>query len=127
MKVSELFDKQAEPAPAFLDEVFITVDGLAVEVLQEGRKWVSGRFPSNIGIDQPTHLAGAGQQHAHVLGRRGDELGVVNFDGSASHGSKFKLHDDDADELRRRGFKIRPDNLVEWVRLRAPPMQVLLG
>ncbi len=126
MKVRELLGS-AEPEPAFLDEVLVTVDGLAVEVLNEGRKWVSGRFHNNLGIDQPTHLAGAGQQHAHVLGRKGDELGVVNFDGSASHGSRFRLHKDDADELRKRGFTIRPDNLVEWVRLRTPRVQFLLG
>ena len=124
MKLSDLVQSGA---PDFLDEVMLSEVGVAVEVLQESRKWVTGRFERNIGIDQPTHLAGDGKQHAHVLGRKGEELGVVNVDGSSRHGTKFKLHDTDADELRRRGFKIRADNLVEWLKLGLPRTQVLFG
>lgn len=95
-----------------LDEVFVTQDGETAKVLQEG-KWVSGRFERNIRIDQPTH--GVGQTHAHVLCRKGNEIGVVNFDGSASHGTKCRLSDADANALRASGFQISPGNIVEWV------------
>jgi hypothetical protein len=95
-----------------LDEVFTTNDGETGEVLREG-KWVSGRFDRNIRIDQPTH--GVGQTHAHILGRKGNEIGVVNFDGSGSHGTKCRLSDADADVLRASGFHIRPGNIVEWL------------
>lgn len=94
-----------------LDEIFVTKDGETGEVLQEG-KWVSGRFEKNIRVDQPTH--GVGQTHAHVLCRKGNEIGVVNIDGSASHGTKCRLSDADADALRAKGFQIRPGNIVEW-------------
>ena len=53
-----------------LDQVILVAEDGTVE-LQEGRKWVSGRFDRNIGIDQPSH--GVGQQHAHVYGRKGCE------------------------------------------------------
>lgn len=95
-----------------ITDVVITTDGGTSEVLHEG-KWIPGRFDRNIRIDQPTH--GAGQTHAHVLGRKGEEIGVVNFDGSGSHGTKCRLSNDDADALRARGFQIRPGNIVEWV------------
>ena len=51
----------------YLDEIFITDDGVNYKVLNEARNWVDGRFKGNIGIDQPSH--GTGQKHAHVLGR----------------------------------------------------------
>lgn len=121
MKVSEILST----GPEYLDEVFVTPDGTGFKLLQEG-KWISGRFDANIRIDKPTHLHGQGQSHAHVLGRRKDELGVVNFDGTASHGAQFKLHDRDADSLRPIGFTIRPDNLVEWMFL-GPAPKLLLG
>lgn len=95
-----------------LDEIFVTNDGVTMEVLREG-KWISGRFDGNIRIDQPSH--GVGQKHAHVLCRKGNEIGVVNFDGTASHGSRCRLSDADADALRARGFQIPPGNIVEWV------------
>lgn len=97
----------------FLDEVFIVgEDGRNYERLDEG-KWISGRFPSNIRLDQPTH--GAGQPHGHVHGRKGEELVIVNLDGTGSHGTKGRLHDKDANALRSRGFSIRQDNVVEWM------------
>ena len=95
-----------------LDEIFLSIDGVAIELLREG-KWIPGRFERNIRIDQPTH--GVGQMHAHVLCRKGNEIGVVNFDGSASHGAKCRLSDADAAALKARGFQIRPGNIVEWV------------
>lgn len=109
MKLDEL-----KPLHPSLDAIFLVHEDLQqFELLEEG-KLVSGRFPRNIRLDQPTHLQGDGQLHAHVFARKGKELGVVNLDGSGSHGSKFKLHDKDADTLRGFGFVIPADNLVEW-------------
>jgi len=101
-----------------LDEVLVTSDGDELRILREG-KWINGHFERSIRIDLPTH--GAGQKHAHVLGRKRNELGVVNFDGTASHGSKMTLHDRDADALRAIGFNIKPGNIVEWAALPAQP------
>ena len=100
-----------------LKDLVITGDGSSGEVLREG-KWVSGRLDRNIRIDPPSH--GVGQTHAHVLGRKGEELGVVNFDGSASHGTKCRLSVADANALRARGFQIPQGNIVEWVLLWHP-------
>lgn len=107
-----------------LETVLIYEGEPVVRVLSEG-KWIRGRFDSNIRIDQPTH--GVGQTHAHVLGRKGEEIGVVNFDGSSSHGTKCRLSDKDADALRAQGFQIKPDNIVEWLALPEQPRQLLLG
>ncbi|NUX59291.1 hypothetical protein [Paraburkholderia youngii] len=117
MKLEELF-------PTTLEGVFLLAQNQVLEALQEG-KWITGRFEANIRIDQPTHLHGDGQPHAHVLGRKGNELGVVNLDGTASHGSKFKLHDKDAAALRARGFDVSPDNVVEWLFISTMPLVLL--
>lgn len=114
MKLDELFSNVP-----YLDEVLVSRDGSAFELLREG-KLISGRFDRNIRIDQPTHMHGDGKVHGHVYGRKGGELGVVNADGTPSHGTKMKLHDRDADALRAQGFDIRPDNIVEWSVL--PPL-----
>jgi hypothetical protein len=112
-----------EPKLPVLDGVIVLGrDG--VPLLFEGRKWITGRFDSNIGIDQPAH--GRGQQHAHVYGRKGEEIVVVNLDGSGSHGTKGRLHDADAAALRARGFKVRDDNIVEWTSI-AGGLRFLLG
>lgn len=97
-----------------LDEIFVTSDATCYEVLQEG-KWISGRFMKNIRIDQPTY--GAGQTHAHILGRRGEELGVINLDGTASHGTKMMITQQDSEALKARGFSIPPNRVVEWITL----------
>ena len=110
--------------PPFVDEVLVTEDGDVFDLLREG-KWLSGRFDRNIRVDHPTH--GVGQTHAHVLGRKGQEIGVVNLDGTGSHGSRFRLSDVDADALRARGFHIRDDNLVEWAMLEGDQPTLLLG
>jgi hypothetical protein len=107
-----------------LDEIFITENGTDFKPLDEGRKWVSGRFEQNIGIDQPT--SGAGQRHAHVYGRKGNELVVVNVDGTGSHGTKGVVHDKDADALILQGFTLRPDRIVEWTVVGKAP-KLLLG
>lgn len=107
-----------------LGSVVVTPDGLHGEILHEG-KWISGRFDRNIRIDQPTH--GVGQPHAHVLGRKGEEIGVVNFDGTSSHGTRCRLSDQDADALRARGFQIKVGNIVEWLSLQTVGTVFLLG
>lgn len=108
MKISEIIHP-------LLDEVILVKPDLVqFDLLKEG-KTIPGRFPTSIRIDQATHLNGNANPHAHVFGRRGDELGVVNFNGTGSHSSKFKLHAKDAAALRAQGFEIRSDNLVEWI------------
>lgn len=122
MKLHELYDRSARPPS--LDSIMLAESPASpgnIWALNEERKWVKGRFERNIGIDQPSHLHGEGQMHAHVLGRRGNELGVVNLDGTASHGTKVRLHPKDADALRARGFSVRADNIVEWFKLGAMP------
>ena len=106
-----------------LDAVIIASEDGTFE-LYEGRKWVSGRFDRNIGIDHPTH--GAGQTHAHVYGRKGDQIVAVNLDGTASHGTKGRLHKDDATALQKRGFNVQPGQIVEWTKLDYQP-QLLRG
>ncbi len=110
----------AEDLPRF-DELFIPEDG--EEPLYEA--WISGRFDRNIRIDAGSHLPGA-DKHAHVFGRRGEEILAVKFGGGTSHGKKGKLHQDDADALRARGFSIPANNLVEWFVV-GGARQVLLG
>ena len=113
MKTFKKFCKDLHQADLpFLDELILDIKQTKIEELLEG-KWISGRFPRNIRLDQPTH--GAGMPHAHVYGRKGDQLGVVNLDGSGSHGTKIKLHPKDAHTLRAQGLKVPPSNIVEWV------------
>lgn len=109
-----------------IEDVIVTHDGSTFRRLDEG-KWVSGRFERNIRIDQPTHMAGDGQVHAHILGRKGDQLVVVNIDGTGSHGTKGILHPKDADALRGHHFDIRDDRIVEWWILPDAGLELLLG
>jgi hypothetical protein len=103
----------SEIVPIYLDAIYVLdSEADSFQLLREG-KYIAGRFPTSIRIDVATHLGGTVPPHAHVFGRRGDELGVVNLDGTASHGTKFTLHQKDAAALRDRDFNIRPDNLVE--------------
>jgi hypothetical protein len=67
-----------------------------------------------------------GMAGTHVFGCKNDELGVVNLDGTASHGSKVRPHDDDVAELRRRGYRIPAISIVEWVTLASPKVQLLI-
>lgn len=105
-----------------ITEVYIGESASKVTCLKEG-KVISGRFDSNIRIDQSNY--GAGQVHAHVHGRKGDEIGVINVDGSGSHGTVCRLHPDDAAALRKRGFNIRDDGLVEWTLLERSGLRFL--
>ena len=107
-----------------IDEVLVSDDDLSFERLDEG-KWIKGRFDKSIRIDQPTH--GVGQTHAHVYGRKGNEIGVVNLDGSSSHGTKCRLSDEDAAALQARGFQIKAGNIVEWLVLSNQPQLLLEG
>lgn len=122
MRLRDLMDKLEEVRTPFLEEIVITENGSTGQLLREG-KYVPGRFERNIRIDQPTH--GVGQQHAHVSGRNGKEYVVVNFDGSASHKMKGRLHQQDADALRDRGFNIPPNNIVECARMHSRPRLLL--
>jgi hypothetical protein len=105
-----------------LSEILVSIGNQSFQRLDED-KWVNGRFDKCIRIDQPTH--GVGQTHAHIYGRKGTEIGVVNFDGPSSHGTQCRLSDADA-ALRDRGFTIKPGNIVEWTMLPTQP-QLLFG
>lgn len=95
--------------------------------LDEG-KWINGRFQNGIRLDQPTHMQGAGNPHAHVYGRKGKEIVIVNLDGTGSHGTKGRLDPDDASALMAQGFNIRPDRIVEWWVVPNPDgLELLLG
>lgn len=93
-------------------------------LLVEG-KWVQRGIKGSIRIDPPSH--GVGQTHAHLFALKGSEYGVVNFDGTGSHGTpkNSRIQDDHADVLRKAGFKIPLDNLVEWLAI-ADGQQLLL-
>ena len=90
-------------------------------------KFIDRRFEKDIRIDQTTHLQGRDPPHAHVFGRKGEEVVVVNFDGTRSHGSKGRLHAREADALRSQGFDIRADRIVEWWILPDVGLDLLLG
>jgi len=111
-KWSEVVESGDDSLPLIID-IVIPGEGLNYQRLDEGT-FVDGRFERNIRIDQPTHLRGQGQVHGHVFGRKGNELVVVNFDGTGSHGTKGRLHTSDAQALTARGFTIRDDRMVEW-------------
>jgi hypothetical protein len=81
MKYSEIVDNGDTEIPTIRGIVVVSTGG-TYQRLDEG-KWISGRFPGGIRLDQPTHLQGAGQVHAHVYDRKGNELLAVNFDGTA--------------------------------------------
>lgn len=110
-----------DPLPE-LDEVYVTEDGVNVVILREGKTY-NGSFDKSLRVDNPTH--GTGQRHAHVFGRRGNEIVVVNVDGSASHGTKGRIPEKDADKLRTLGFMIPPDRIIEWTVLKDAPTLLL--
>jgi len=92
--------------------------------IDEG-KWIPTGTSDTMRIDHATH--GAGQTHVHIYGRKGNQLGVVNIDGSGSHGTQMRLSKKQASVLRGHGFKIRKDRLVEWVLRPAWTRGLLLG
>jgi hypothetical protein len=99
-------------APRF-DSVFIEpASGTVWQSIEEG-KVVNGRFEDNIRIDQPTH--GVGQTHAHIYGRKGNQIGVINIDGTPSHGSQpMRFHPKDVKALNARGWKLEESSIVYW-------------
>lgn len=111
-KLMDLVAGEEDGVP-FINDVTLTTDSVTFQRLDEG-KFVDGRFERNIRIDQPTHLRGDGSMHAHIYGRKGNQLVVVNANGTGSHGSKGRLHPRDADALAKQGFNIRADRIVEW-------------
>jgi hypothetical protein len=93
-------------------DLIVVIRGDNTEVLEEG-KWVKASFDNEIRIDQNTHLR-SGDQHAHIYDRKGNELYVVTQDGRPSHGSQpFELSTDQADALKRRGFNVPKNRIVE--------------
>jgi len=113
-------------ADILFDEIILYDDhDQQVGIIEEG-KWVHKHVANPFRVDQPTH--GVGQPHAHIFGRKGKEIGVVNLDGSGSHGTKMmKLPKDVASKLIDAGFQIRPDRIVEWIVDRALTRELLLG
>lgn len=120
-----LFPESEEETPPLLelDSLFISENSETVELF-EGGNWVSGRFDGNIRIDQPP--TSFGMRHAHIYGRKGNLVGVVNVNGTGSHGSKFTLAKKDASALRAKGFKIPNNRVVEWIVIDEVP-ELLLG
>ena len=118
MTLKELREKSNEQDILILDEIYVC-DGEEKEwgSLCEGQ-WISGRFDKNIRLDRATH--GAGQDHAHIYGRKGNQLGVVNIDGTGSHGTKMKISKKDADAICTRNYKIPTNRIIEWVELHYP-------
>ncbi len=98
--------------PEITDCAIVQDDG-NFQRLDENGKWIDGRFEKNIRIDQATHLL-KGDLHGHVLGRNGQEYVVVNFNGTASHGMKGRLHKKDAEALMAYGFTIPANRIIEW-------------
>lgn len=108
-----------------LDEIIIyNTSTDETHLIQEG-KWIKTTTSNKIRIDKPTH--GAGQTHAHIYGRKGKEMGVVNLDGTASHGKPMTLPKKDAETLTAHGFNIRSDHKVEWIISPELTYKLLLG
>lgn len=94
----------------------LTVTKGKILVLKEGKTYTQN-LSGKIRIDNPTH--GVGQRHAHIYGRKGNEIGVVNIDGSPSHKSRFRLSKGDFEFLQDKGFNLK-SRLVEWIVLEKP-------
>ncbi|MFN2262400.1 MAG: hypothetical protein ABR595_10080 [Psychroflexus sp.] len=58
------------------------------------------------------------QAHYHIIGSKGNyEIYAVNLDGCAHHrqNKNYEIPKKEADELRRLGVKIRPNNIIEMI------------
>ena len=88
-------------------------------------KWIRTNTSNTMRIDHATH--GVGLTHAHIYGRKGNEEGVVNIDGTASHGKKMRLGHKDAETLRANGFNIPRNRIVEWFVRQGWTRSLLLG
>jgi len=94
-----------------------------LQILEEG-KWVDGHIKDGIRLDRAT--CGVGQDHAHIHDRKGNQIGVINKDGSRSHKTKkMKLTKKDANALRNADYTIPTNNLVE-VELHSEMAEILL-
>ena len=112
MKTFKKFVRETDPP--YLDGIFLVKDENSFEMLYEG-KWLNGRFDRSIRIDRETHHQ-SGDEHAHIYGRKGNAIGVVNLDGTKSHGGEFfRISDEDAEVLKAKGFTIPKGNIVEWI------------
>jgi hypothetical protein len=89
------------------DQTLQSVPGEAPEM-----RWYNGRFARNIRIDAPVEGGQTFAPHAHVHDEAGEEIVVVNFDGTARHGQHGRIHPDDARVLIMLGYRIRADRHV---------------
>lgn len=59
------------------------------------------------------------QKHVHVYAKQkgnGKEIYSVNVDGSGHDGYRgTKIPDSHADYFKKKGFNIKPDNILEWI------------
>jgi len=93
------------------DELIIT-DAAESRYLVEGQ-WLKVSFDKEIRIDRNTHMR-TGEKHAHIYNRKGKQLYSLTHEGKPSHNSqRFKLDKDQADALRKAGFTIKPNRIVE--------------
>ena len=100
-----------------IDEVYIKVDG-DYALIREGQ-WISGK-KNFYRVDAVTHMQSGDQRHVHIYAKSkdkpGTELGVLNMDGSASHGTKMRLTKRMANELEKKcGVAVPENRIVEWV------------
>ncbi|MEO9168610.1 MAG: hypothetical protein ABI230_09420 [Aestuariivirga sp.] len=95
-------------------------------IIAENEKWISIKSTSAMRMDHPRH-GGGGQTHVHIYGKKQSELGVVNLDGTGSHGTKMRLTKDQAEILIANGVKVRDDRIVEWNILQNLTLELLLG
>src|ERR1700733_11993170 len=108
-RLREILKKEPPPTPA--DQVIIS-EGTETRILVEG-KWLKGDFDDEIRVDRNTHMR-SGEKHAHIHDRKGNEMYALNQAGKPSHNSKpFKLSKNQANALRRQGFDIPKNRIVE--------------
>lgn len=117
-------DEADVPPSPELDELFFRSDSGTTRPLNEAL--LHSPSGNTIRVDQPRH-GGGGQVHGHILGRKGKEIGVVNLDGTGSHGTKMRLNKKDAQTLRDAGFIIQKDRMVEWIADPSLSLEILLG
>ncbi|HEY5362782.1 MAG TPA: hypothetical protein VIJ49_01120 [Aestuariivirga sp.] len=113
----------------FIEELDVVVcydknDGQA-HLIDENSKWISTKPTNTMRMDHPRH-GGGGQTHVHIFGKKGKLLGVVNLDGTGSHGTKMRLTKDQAGILTAHGVTVRKDRIIEWIVLKDSTLELLL-
>ncbi len=110
--------------PVEANEVFIGINDQYARL--DESHWVGIKGGKTVRIDPP-HAGG--QKHYHLFARNGSEIGVINVDGSGSHGTKMRLSKRDAEALRSIGVQVKLNRIVEWHRLSDdhPAMTILCG